>query len=215
MDDRLKEAIAAVRTGNKREAQQQLTLLLDEDPTQVQGWYLLSLLVDSPQKQAAYLGKTLALNPNHEKARDQLALLEASGELAPTSSYVSDQPLDVLEQSETDALPEWLVSESGDFAAAPVAQKVSETAVPNNTLPDWLKEPAIPDSIAAPDEPMTIVGKTAVAPAKTQPAKIAKPSAAKPARQARQNTQGLNVVLGLLVLLAIVVIVLLAYLLLS
>lgn len=215
MDDKLKEAIAAVRTGNKREAQQQLTVLLDEDPTQVQGWYLLSLLVDSPQKQAAYLGKTLALNPNHEKARDQLALLKASGELAPTSSYVSDQPLDVLEQSETDALPEWLVSESGDFAAAPVVQKVSETAVPNNTLPDWLKEPAVPDSIAAPDEPMTIVGKTAVAPAKTQPAKIAKPSAAKPARQARQNTQGLNVVLGLLVLLAIVVIVLLAYLLLS
>lgn len=215
MDDKLKEAIAAVRTGNKREAQQQLTVLLDEDPTQVQGWYLLSLLVDSPQKQAAYLGKTLALNPNHEKARDQLALLEASGQLAPTSSYVSDQPMDVLEQSETDALPEWLVSDSGDFAVAPVASKVSETAVPNNTLPDWLKEPAVPDSIAAPDEPMTVVGKTAVAPAKTQPAKTAKPSAAKPARQARQNTQGLNVVLGLLVLLAIVVIVLLAYLLLS
>jgi hypothetical protein len=215
MDDKLKEAIAAVRTGNKREAQQQLTMLLDEDPTQVQGWYLLSLLVDSPQKQAAYLGKTLALNPNHEKARDQLAMLEASGQLAPTSSYVSDQPMDVLEQSETDALPEWLVSDSGDFAVAPVASKVSETAVPNDTLPDWLKEPAVPDSIIAPDEPMTVVGKTAVAPPQTRPAKATKPTAAKPARKAGQNTQGLNIALGLLVLLAIVVIVLLAYLLLS
>ena len=105
MDNKLKEAIAAVRTGNKRAAQQQLTTMLDEDPTQVQGWYLLSLLVDSPQKQAAYLGKTLALNPNHEKAREQLAELEASGQLAPTARYVSDQPLDAMEQSETDALP--------------------------------------------------------------------------------------------------------------
>lgn len=215
MDDKLKEAIAAVRTGNKREAQQQLTMLLDEDPTQVQGWYLLSLLVDSPQKQAAYLGKTLALNPNHEKARDQLAMLEASGQLAPTSSYVSDQPMDVLEQSETDALPEWLVSDSGDFAVAPVASKVSETAVPNDTLPDWLKEPAVPDSIIAPDESMTVVGKTAVAAPQTRPTKAAKPTAAKPARKAGQNTQSLNIALGLLVLLAIVVIVLLAYLLLS
>ena len=215
MDDKLKEAIAAVRTGNKRAAQQQLTTLLDEDPTQVQGWYLLSLLVDSPQKQAAYLGKTLALNPHHEKAREQLAELEASGQLAPTARYVSDQPLDVLEQSETDALPEWLASESGDFAVAPTVHKVSETAVPNDSLPDWLKEPALPDSTFVAEEEVTMVDKTAVAPAQTRSAKAARSAPAKSARKARQNTQGLNIVLGLLVTLAVVVIILLAYLLLS
>ncbi len=213
MDNKLKEAIAAVRTGNKRAAQQQLTTLLDEDPTQVQGWYLLSLLVDSPQKQAAYLGKTLALNPNHEKAREQLAELEASGQLAPTARYVSDQPLDVLEQSETDALPEWLASESGDFAVAPTVHKVSETAVPNDSLPDWLKEPALPDSTFVAEEEVTTMDKTAVAPAQTRPAKAARSAPAK--RKAGQNTQGLNIVLGLLVTLAVVVIILLAYLLLS
>ena len=76
MDEKLKEAIAAVRAGDKREAQRQLTELLDNDPQQVQGWYLLSLLVDSPQKQAAYLSKTLALDPQHEKAKAQLATLQ-------------------------------------------------------------------------------------------------------------------------------------------
>lgn len=215
MDDKLKEAIAAVRTGNKREAQQQLTTLLDEDPSQVQGWYLLSLLVDSPQKQATYLSKTLALNPNHEKAREQLALLEASGQLAPTASRVSDQPMDVLEQSETDALPDWLVSESGDFAAAPATQKVSETAVPNSTLPEWLKEPALPDSQLVAAEEGTVENKTAVPPTPTSPVKAAKTAPAKPVRRAKQNTQGLNIVLGLLVTLALVVMILLAYLLLS
>ncbi|MBK8905885.1 MAG: hypothetical protein IPM53_32180 [Anaerolineaceae bacterium] len=215
MDDKLKEAIAAVRTGNKREAQQQLTALLDEDPTQVQGWYLLSLLVDSPQKQAAYLSKTLALNPHHEKAKEQLALLEESGQMTPTASLVSDQPMDVLAQSETDMLPEWLVSESGDLVATPAVQKVSETAVPNDTLPDWLKEPAVPDSTPTPAEAVTIVSKTAVTATQTGKGKAAKPAPPKPVRKSRQNTQGLNIILGLLVSLAVIVIILLAYLLLS
>ena len=70
MDEKLKDAIAAVRAGDKDTAQRQLTALLDEDPQQDQGWYLLSLLVDSPQKQAAYLSKTLSLNPLHEKAKE-------------------------------------------------------------------------------------------------------------------------------------------------
>lgn len=217
MDDNLKEAIAAVRTGNKREAQQQLSTLLDKDPTQVQGWYLLSLLVDSPQKQAAYLSKTLALNPHHEKAREQLALLEASGEIAPVASRAADQPMDVLAQSETDTLPEWLVSESGEYnyAAAHPADKGSETAVPNDTLPDWLKEPAIPDSTFTGDAEESAVGKTAAPPSQTRPAKVVKTAPAKPARARKQNTQGLNIMLGLLVALAVIVIILLAYLLLS
>lgn len=215
MDDKLKEAIAAVRTGNKREAQQQLTLLLDEDPTQVQGWYLLSLLVDSPQKQAAYLGKTLALNPNHEKAKEQMALLEASGQLAPTASLISDQPMDVLAQSESDTLPEWLASESGDFAAVPAVEVVGETAVPDETLPDWLIEPASPDTAFAGEEKVTVVSKTAEPPTQTRPVKIAKATPPKRARAPKQKTQGLNLLLGLLVALAVVVMILLAYLLLS
>ena len=214
MDDKLKDAIAAVRTGNKREAQQQLTMLLDEDPTQVQGWYLLSLLVDSPQKQAAYLGKTLALNPNHEKAKEQLTLLEASGELAPTASMISDQPMDVLAQSETDELPEWLISESGDYTAVP-AETSGETAVPNEALPDWLKEPAAPDTVAVAEQEVTVVGKTAEPPAKIRPAKVAKSTPSKRVSKRQPKAQGLNLLLGLLVVLAVIVMILLAYLLLS
>src|SRR5690606_22170811 len=116
MDVKLKEAIAAVRAGDRATAQQQLTMLLAEKPEEAQGWYLLSLLVDSPQKQAAYLSKTLALDPHHPKAKEQLASLQAVSTMAPTSTFDtamdSDVSLDLLDQAESDTLPDWLESEA-------------------------------------------------------------------------------------------------------
>ena len=230
MDEKLKEAIAAVRMGDKETAQRQLTDLLEEDPKQVQGWYLLSLLVDSPQKQAAYLSKTLALNPDHAKAKTQLAALQAAGTLASTTTIAEEtsQPMDVLAQSETDELPDWLREAGGESEtpAIPAAQ-AEETAVPAEDLPDWLKEPAaLPDASSSTrpveDQP-TVVGKTAEPVSK--PDKIAadlqktldrpQQKQTKAARTAKQNTRNLNIVLGLLVTLAVIIIILLAYLLLS
>jgi hypothetical protein len=230
MDEKLKDAIAAARIGDKESAQRQLTDLLDEDPQQVQGWYLLSLLVDSPQKQAAYLSKTLALNPNHEKAKTQMAALRAAGTLAPTSSIVEEasQPMDVLAQSESDELPGWL-RESADESEAPAVPDTltEETAVPSQSLPDWLKEPAAlvasPPTTKPVEEGPTLVGKTAEPISK--PDKIAadlkktldkpQPKPPKLVRPSNHSARNLNILLGLLVTLAAIVLILLAYLLLS
>lgn len=231
MDKKLKDAIAAARMGDKETAQRQLTELLDEDPQQVQGWYMLSLLVDSPQKQAAYLSKTLALNPDHEKAREQLAALQAAGTLAPTTTIAKEasQPLDVLAQSETDELPDWLreAGDSGTVTAVP-STIADETAVINEDLPDWLKEPvALEDQSEPPaqtrEESLTLVGKTAEPATKSDKLaaglKKSLPTTpkkrSKAAHPAKQNTRTLNLILGLLVTLAVIVIILLAYLLLS
>jgi hypothetical protein len=230
MDEKLKDAIAAARIGDKLTAQRQLTELLDEDPEQVQGWYLLSLLVDSPQKQAAYLSKTLALNPDHEKAKEQLTALQAAGTLAPTSTIREEtsQPMDVLAQSDTDELPDWLREASGESEAPAVpATTPEETAVPNENLPDWLKEPAAPPDVSstvkAVEESPTVVGKTAEP--ISRPDKIAadlqktldKPRQKQPkaVRSPKQSARNLNILLGLLVTLAVIVIILLAYLLLG
>jgi hypothetical protein len=204
---------------------------LDENPKQVQGWYLLSLLVDSPQKQAAYLSKTLALNPDHEKAREQLANLQATENLPPTSSIKEaiKQSQDVLAQSETDELPDWLneESEKSTFTAVP-AKSNQETAVVDEYLPDWLKEPVALDNDIVPpgravEEGPTVVGKTAEPATKSDKIvadlkqTLAKPQKIRPktARPAPQNTRTLNIILGVLVTLAIIVMVILAYLLLS
>lgn len=230
MDEKLKEAIETVRRGDKQMAQRQLIQLLDEDPAQAQGWYLLSLLVDSPQKQAAYLSKTLSLNPHHEKASEQLAALQASGSLAPTTQ--ANEPLDVIAQSDTDSLPDWLQEAAGESPATAVkiAQEQEQdvaTAVPNTTLPDWLKEPAALETEPSArakviDDDPTLVGQTAE-PASESDRMVAtlkqtfakpKPTKAK-VRPTKQSTRNLNIVLGVLVTLAIIVMMVLVYLLLS
>ncbi|VAW42784.1 hypothetical protein MNBD_CHLOROFLEXI01-99 [hydrothermal vent metagenome] len=227
MNDKLKEAIQTVQAGDKQEAQRQLTELLEDNPQQVQGWYLLSLLVDSPQKQAAYLSKTLALNPQHLKAKEQLEALQTGGSLAATTTIEENEqtPLTVVKQSETDALPDWL-SEGAD-ALTPVEEPESdeETAVSNETLPEWLKEPAAlgTDLPETTEEAQTAVGQTTKStsepdkaiPNLKQPSPQSPSKPTKASRSAPQNARSLNVILGILVILAIIVMVVLAYLLLS
>ena len=182
--------------------------------------------MDSPQKQAAYLSKTLSLNPLHEKAKEQLATLQATSSLAPTTMVrdTAKQPMDVLAQSETDELPDWLVEQQeGVQTAVPVKEK-QETTVSDEELPDWLKEPsALDPSTEVMDEAPTVVGKTAEPATKSD--KIAadlkqtldKPQQkrAKAPRPAKQNTRNLNIILTFLVIVAIIITVWLAYLLLS
>ncbi len=230
MDHRLKEAITAARTGDKVGAQRQLAELLNDDPEQAQGWYLLSLLVDSPQKQAAYLSKTLSLSPNHENARKQLDALQAEARLAPTTAQAVDtsEPMDVLAQSETDELPDWLREEEAEPRVTAVpAQPVAETTGATEPLPEWLKEPAAPTHVRPPaetvEESPTIVGKTAEPASKSDKIveDLKKTLPTTPAirpqavRSAKQSARNLNIILGVLVTIAIVVIFLLAYLLLT
>lgn len=225
MDDKLQEAIQTVRQGNKKEAQRQLTALLEENPEQVQGWYLLSLLVESPQKQAAYLSKTLALNPQHEKAKEHLTALQQDGSLAATATISAEAipPKNVIDQSETDDLPEWLIEEGGSQPVqSDESEQSGETAVANETLPDWLKEPSALETETVTEENPTVVGQT-VKPAEanksgqTAGQTLSKPAAkpAKAKRAAPQSSRSLNIILGILIVLAVIVMILLAYLLLS
>lgn len=227
MDEKLKDAIVAVRSGDVQEAQQQLTELLAENPEEAQGWYLLSLLVDSPQKQAAFLSKTLALNPQHEKAQEQLSALQRVGSLAPTTT-ISDapsQPMDVLAQSETDTLPSWLQEAGGTSTDAQPAVDIADAAEADDTLPDWLKEPSTlgGDATLSPVEELSTVTSQSAKTSKMDQAGAAgkiKPAQArkKPAKtttSTSKSTTGLNVILGILVILAVIVMVLLAYLILG
>ena len=65
----LQEAIAAVRRGETERAQLLTAEVIRENPDDANAWYLLSQLVDSDARRAAYLSKALALDPTHERAR--------------------------------------------------------------------------------------------------------------------------------------------------
>ena len=115
MSEKLQEAIAATRAGQKREAQFLLTELLQENPNDEYAWFLLGNLVDSPEKRMAYLGKALTINPDNEKARQQLYQVQRQ-----TIASESDaEPIRVMvkEDEETAVvedmaeIPDWLTEE--------------------------------------------------------------------------------------------------------
>lgn len=77
MNPLLQEARAAAEAGDKAEAHRQIARVLQANPRDAEAWFLLSSLVDSPQQQATFLQKTLALSPDHAEAQQQLARLTA------------------------------------------------------------------------------------------------------------------------------------------
>ena len=59
----LQEAIAAARDGDTERAQLLAAEVVQDNPDDANAWYLLSQLVESDGRRAAYLSKTLALDP--------------------------------------------------------------------------------------------------------------------------------------------------------
>ncbi len=217
MDSRLQEAIDAARTGETRTAQQLLTDVLKDDPEQIQAWFLLSHLVDSPQKQQAYLGKVLALEPTHEQARQRLALLR-SGQTGGAVQAPPSQPavkvakadLDVVVQAEGDTLPEWM-AEDAELVQAETAVSATTTQPPapqKEDLPNWLQESVSDEFLGT--EPET--EEKPVSAAKTQPTMPVQqvvPPKTQPQEKDKSAVRQWNLVLVALGLLAIIVLILL------
>ncbi len=226
MDQVLAEAIAATRANDKRKAQLLLANNLKENPESVQSWYLLSMLVDSKEKQALYLGKALALDPHHPKAQERLTRLQT----AETITF-SDEPLDFLAQSEGVTLPNWLAGDAGALqldkmgvrtAPGVVAEEEAEVTAVDPAIakevPDWLQEDISPTWVS--QEPPTQVSPFPAAekaPAKPAPAAKAKPTprkkpAAKKTRTKKQKASQLNLVMGILVVFFMLIALYLVYL---
>ena len=169
MNEKLQQAIAAARNGQAVEAQLLLTQVLKEDPNETQAWFLLSTLVDSEQKKTAYLGKVLALEPDHQMAQKMLARLQVPEPAAveaevevesvepaedagleteqmtlPDMAPISSSTADFLAQEKGDTLPEWMLEEEGieptERVQADVVEETTTAAVP-----DWLQD-EVPES---------------------------------------------------------------------
>lgn len=212
MDPRLQEAIDAARTGETRAAQQLLTDLLADDPAQVQAWFLLSHLVDAPEKQQAYLGKALALDPTHEQARQRLALLRSGytggavqAPQAQPAVKIADAGLDVLVQAEGDTLPDWMAEDAElvqiETAVAPLTTPAPAAAA----LPEWLQESVSHEFLGTPDDDDITPppARPTIAVRQAAPAKAKLPAGAK------ADVNRWNLVLIALGVLAIIVLILL------
>jgi flagellar basal body-associated protein FliL len=151
MNDRLREAIAVARSGETREAQLLVAAVLEHSPDNAQAWYLMSHLVESPTRRAAYLYKALSLDPYNERAKAELAqypsavtdTLANSIQATSLITVVADEKLDYLPEvaaeSEaqngiTDEMPEWLQPIAGENPQRqPIVANTPDMAPPTTT----------------------------------------------------------------------------------
>lgn len=208
MDAKLQQAVDSLRAGDKVEAQKTLVELVQENPDEVQGWYLLSLIVDSKEQQAAYAAKALALDPNHEKAQEHLAQLQTEPALAVTA--VTTEAPDLITQEQSNTLPDWMASDEELVTAMAVATAETSTDSPEEELPDWIQEP-VSDSWIKSDEPAP-VQTAAPEPKPAEDTAVSQPKTAKP-KEKKKKVNRLDLILGLLVVAVIIIVIFLFYLL--
>ena len=201
----LQEAITAVRDDDTERAQLLAAEVIQDNPDDAHAWYLLSQLVDSDARRAAYLRKTLALDPAHERARAEFAALPAEASAVLGAPVVVAAPeVDVAVAVAAEAL----ATEAGvmDPEAWPAAEPAG--------VPDWLHplspEPT-PVAVAPSYEPAPVasIAPPAPAPATSAPGRQTTPPP--PPRQ--QGNGALMALLVLLGLLTLAVLAILAFLL--
>lgn len=95
--DLLNAGISAARAGNRQQARELLTQVVQDDRSNEQGWLWLSSVLDSTDDVITCLNNVLTINPHNQWAFEALEviklrkLLEGSGAQMPTSSLQTPQ----------------------------------------------------------------------------------------------------------------------------
>ena len=156
MDERLQQAITAIRANDNQTAQQLLAQFLKSNPNHPQGWFLLSQVVADRKQQIAFLNKTLTLDPDNKLARQKLTQLgEPTPEpetlqVAKSTLPVSEGYRDFDEQAAAGTIPGWMADQPTHAAEAPdevqadmIMSEKPQSGVPMpqpEDIPDWLQE---------------------------------------------------------------------------
>jgi hypothetical protein len=222
MSQKLQEAVTAARAGETETAQRLLASILEENPDEVQAWFLLSHLVDSETKQMAYLKKTVALDPAHAKARQRLGQLQAGAVVAAAEAEaeavslpISTDPFDYEAQSEGDTIPDWMAGDEAAITAVLAHEAVADKEEPLD-IPDWLQISLDEEDEEAAVEAITEV----VEPAAEDAIEVARQAARRPDAPASTpdpeagaaELARLNRILALLVIVAVLIVVVMVYL---
>lgn len=193
MTSSLHEAIAAVRAGDVERAQLIAASIAQDNPTDANAWYLMSQLVDSDARRAAYLGKTLTLQPNHQRALAEFSALPSSltGVLAPRLF-----PVDGMVATATDVALTMDSDENTPIVYEPLVVDVPAPELSLELSTEWSEETA--------RAPLTDAA----------PALVPSPLPYHPVTRKNSANQALTVLLAVLMLLTTLVLGLLLYLLL-
>ena len=96
MNDKLQQAITAIKSGDKVTGQQLLAQVIKAEPKNETAWLWMTTLTDDPEKKRYCLKTVLQINPNNEMAKKGLATLEPSQSLksvdVPEAENIVSQP---------------------------------------------------------------------------------------------------------------------------
>ncbi|MFW6097213.1 MAG: hypothetical protein ACOC9Z_04020 [Chloroflexota bacterium] len=103
MNEVLRDALEAAKSGNQDEARVMLAEYLRREPDNVPAWVLLSKLAKSPVQKAAFLRKVLDIDPDHAYARQ--ALEELGQAPAPVVNAAAEPPAEEAPEEEVSEQP--------------------------------------------------------------------------------------------------------------
>jgi hypothetical protein len=89
--DKVQQAVALIKSGDRQNGQRLLAEVLRADPRNETAWLWMSTLVDG-EKQRRCLEKVLSLNPNHPQAHELLDRLTPLVPIAQSSSAPAPEP---------------------------------------------------------------------------------------------------------------------------
>lgn len=149
------QAVQAARSGDRATARSLLADLVRQSPREARAWYLLSQVVEQPERAKFCLQKTLEIEPSNAKARQRLEALEsgtwtpgAASAAPPASAPLAEMP-PVSVPPEKPVLPPWLADADPNIPLGP-PPGLDFTNQPIPSYPSTYVPPAIPGVVEIP-----------------------------------------------------------------
>jgi hypothetical protein len=177
----LREGIAAMKAGNKRDGRQLLMTVVEQDPSSEEAWLWLAATASNPRDSLACLKRVLAINPQNTKAAAGLRAVTAQLEQAHRTAEPASAASPQIKPAVTEG------------AVVPPAQINDPTLVANSAIQTPLAE----EPVLQPTAPILKAAQ--------------QPSGALSKRQGRFFPNLVVVILALLLILGLVIIAALAY----
>jgi hypothetical protein len=126
----VREGVSAYRAGRKEEARALLLRAVEIDQYNEDAWLWLSAVVDTPEEQRTCLENVITINPNNERARQGIQILDQR--LGAASKAVSSQAEDVLAAASFTPPPSPFTSDSEEL---PTSIEWGETPATSSSSP--------------------------------------------------------------------------------
>lgn len=88
-NDKLQQALAAFKSGDKAAARQMVAVILKVQPTNADAWYMAAFMTEDADKRIQLLERTLAIDPNHAQAQITLRKLRPVPLVDPLDEIIS------------------------------------------------------------------------------------------------------------------------------